>query len=301
MSIVKPLSPPDQLTFLECLNNHAKLSLQERQYLENLQKGAEGEKKWETHLRKLTSNVLILYDLTLEINHTYFQIDALCIFENIILAFEIKNYQGDFHINNNQWYSSSGNEIKDPLLQVRRNESLLRQFCKKHHIRLPIEYHLVFVNPEFMIYSLPPRENIILPPQINRYIETINSTPAQLNRTHDQIAEKLLSLNLQSDVYRSKYNYNYENLRKGIWCGECREFVIRKSNTLYCKKCETKETCHSGVLRGISQLKILFPNVKLTTHLVHDWTGKIVSNVTIQRILKQNFEKVSGSKNTFYI
>lgn len=27
----------------------------------------------------------------------------------------------------------------------------------KHHRRLPIEYHLVFVNPEFMIYSLPPR------------------------------------------------------------------------------------------------------------------------------------------------
>ncbi len=72
----------------------------------------------------------------------------------------------------------------------------------KHHRRLPIEYHLVFVNPEFMIYSLPPRENIILPPQINRYIQTLNSTPAQLNRTHDQIAEKLLSLNLQSEVYR---------------------------------------------------------------------------------------------------
>ncbi|WP_307474683.1 nuclease-related domain-containing protein [Cytobacillus purgationiresistens] len=300
--IVKPRSPAPQLTFMECLNNHLDLSLKEKQYLENLRKGEVGERAWEKQLNTLSAEVLILYDLTLEINHTLFQIDALCIFQNEIIAFEVKNYQGEFHIKNNLWYSSSLNEIKNPLLQVRRNESLLRQIAKRHKIRLPIKYPLIFVHPEFMLYEIPPNENIILIPQIRRFIETLNKKPSILNKSHHQIAEMLISMNIQRDDYSLKFNYCFEGMRKGIWCNKCNGKIVRwgKSN-LFCEQCQTEESIATGVLRSIQNLKILFPSQKISTALVHEWCGELASKITIQRILKRDLNKMGGSKNIYYV
>ncbi|MDQ0270557.1 nuclease-related domain-containing protein [Cytobacillus purgationiresistens] len=190
--ILKPLIDSVDFSLMQYLNKRLIMPPQKKQYLENLTKGAEGERHWEGWLNQLSNESIILYDLTLEYKHTIFQIDALCIFQKTIIAFEVKNYEGDFYINGDIWSSASGSEIKNPLLQVQRSESLLRPLLKTLNIQLPIEYYLVFVHPDFMLYQAPPHKKMIFPQQINRYIRHLNNIPSKMSRAHRDIAEHFI-------------------------------------------------------------------------------------------------------------
>ncbi|MEH7418934.1 nuclease-related domain-containing protein [Neobacillus drentensis] len=80
---------------------------------------------------KLTPPNYLLNDLLLESNDSKFQIDSLMIRQEPLLLFEVKNYKGDFNYENGRFYSLASNkEIKNPLLQLERCESLLRQLLQ---------------------------------------------------------------------------------------------------------------------------------------------------------------------------
>ncbi|MDQ0273306.1 nuclease-related domain-containing protein [Cytobacillus purgationiresistens] len=269
--------------------------------MENLKKGEEGEERWESFLNTLSNDVLILYDLTLEHNYTTFQIDALCIFQQTIMAFEVKNYEGDFQIKDDLWFNSSGNEIKNPLLQVKRSESLLRQLCKQFNNHLTIEFHLLFIHPDFMLYQAPSDQPIIFQQQINRFIYQINNTTSSLNKKHHELANQLVTLDRNSTGYERKISYKYAELQKGIWCRNCAGQHINRKKILHCVQCESREDFNNCVLRHVNELKTLFPDYRITTRLVYDWCGGVVSKCTIQRVLCRNFKKIGGSKNIYYV
>jgi Nuclease-related domain len=123
--LFKPLYEPVELKLLRFLNSRMNLAAKEKQYFFNLEKGYEGERKLAALLEHLSIDLIILNDLLLEHNNSIFQIDTLLISQNTIYLFEVKNYEGDFYIDAEIWYKKSGNEIKNPLLQLKRSESLL--------------------------------------------------------------------------------------------------------------------------------------------------------------------------------
>ncbi|MEK5427706.1 nuclease-related domain-containing protein [Cytobacillus sp. FSL W7-1323] len=71
------------------------------------EKGADGEIRWTTLLSELPDDIPILYDLNLEINQSIIQLDALCILQNKIVIFEIKNFSGNYTLVGDQWLSPS--------------------------------------------------------------------------------------------------------------------------------------------------------------------------------------------------
>jgi hypothetical protein len=160
------------------------LSTKEKQYYINLEKGYEGEKKFEKLLENQLRDFLILSDLLLEKNNTVFQIDSTLIFQKKIHLFEVKNYEGDFYIEKDIWYSRSGTEINNPLEQLKRSESLFRRLLQDLRLTLPVEAHLIFINPEFTLYQAPMNLPIILPTQLNHFIKKINMTSSKLNGSH---------------------------------------------------------------------------------------------------------------------
>jgi hypothetical protein len=169
--LLNPCSETKELLILRSLNSRLNLSTKEKQYYINLEKGYEGEKKFEKLLENQLSDFLILSDLLLEKNNTVFQIDSTLIFQKKIHLFEVKNYEGDFYIEKDIWYSRSGTEINNPLEQLKRSESLFRRLLQDLRLTLPVEAHLIFINPEFTLYQAPMNLPIILPTQLNHFIK----------------------------------------------------------------------------------------------------------------------------------
>ncbi|QQZ10345.1 nuclease-related domain-containing protein [Heyndrickxia vini] len=176
-------------------------------------------------MESITIESLLLNDLLFEHNNTYFQIDSLLILQEIIHLFEVKNYEHDYYIEKEKWYTFTGKEIKNPLLQLNRNASLLRRILHDLGIYLPIKEHLVFVNPDFYLYQVPINLPIIFPSQIERFIININKKPSNLTNHHTKIANQLLSLHLSESPFMRLPNYSFEQLKKGIICCKCRSFI----------------------------------------------------------------------------
>jgi hypothetical protein len=140
-----------ELKIMRSLNVRMKLETKEENYYLNLEKGYEGEQKFDKWTENFSDNCLVLNDLLLEYNNTIFQIDSLIISSNTIYLFEVKNYEGDFFIEADRWYSLSKTEIKNPLHQLQRNESLFRRLLQDLGFNISIEPYPIFVNPEFQL------------------------------------------------------------------------------------------------------------------------------------------------------
>src|SRR5699024_5059442 len=92
-------TPTNELHILNRLNPRMTFSTHDQHHYENLLKGYKGERQFYHLLRdELSTTCIVLYDLLLEYNHTYFQIDCLIIYSDTIILFEVKNYEGDFYI-----------------------------------------------------------------------------------------------------------------------------------------------------------------------------------------------------------
>ncbi|MEH7082851.1 nuclease-related domain-containing protein [Neobacillus drentensis] len=297
----KPRIESDEIKILRSLNLRMKLASKEKQRYHNLVKGYEGEVMFDALTEKLQCPSYILNDLLLETNNGKCQLDSTVIFQEKINLFEVKNYEGDFYFEGNRFYALPKKEYKNPLLQLQRSESLLRQLLEALGYRIPIESYVVFINPQFTCYQAPLNAPIIYPNQLNRFMSKLNMLSSNLTNRHMKLAEKLASLHLIELPYNRLPPYKYDQLRKGLLCKICYSFLLYvKGCKVICKKCGCEELVDSAVLRGVQEIKLLFPDLKITTILVQEWCSVVDSKKTIRRILKQNYS-VEGKKEFSFI
>jgi hypothetical protein len=268
----------------------------------NLDKGYQGEIMFDDWVEEVSNdNNLILHDLLLEYKNTIFQIDSLLLISNTIHLFEVKNYKGDYVIEGEKWYSLSRKEIKNPLLQLKRTESLLRQLLQEHGFDFSIEAYVVFINPEFQLYLATANHPIVFPSQLRRFMEKLKSKSAVLKASHKKLANQLLSLHVEVSPYTRMPEYQYADLEKGILCPACQKFYTFNRPYLYCDGCGGKEFLEPAVLRSIEELILLFPEIKITTKTIQDWC-KIIKNIkTIRKILTKNYKRIRHGKASYYI
>jgi hypothetical protein len=292
---------PLKLEIFESLNTRMNLLSQDKQNYINLKKGFEGEVMFDSLTEKLNCDCYILNDLRLMFNNSVFQIDTLIIFQKIIRVFEVKNYEGDFFYEEDKLYIKNKTEIKDPLLQLKRSESLLRQLFQRLGYSIPIEGSVIFINPEFTLYQAPLDAPIIFPTQLNRYMKKLYTTPSKLNGMHERLADRLVSLHIEESPYERLPAYDYPRLKKGFTCKVCHSFfIIVVGNKCICGQCNHEEHVDSAVLRHVREFKLLFPDRKVTTNGIFEWCGGIDSKKRINRILVKNFKSVGAGQWTFY-
>ncbi|SEN90729.1 Nuclease-related domain-containing protein [Amphibacillus marinus] len=80
------------------------MSLEQLNYLEHLQLGYEGEVQLGQAIQQSKVNGVYLQDLLISINQTEVQIDALIVKNQQLYVLEVKNYQGDYYLENDCWY-----------------------------------------------------------------------------------------------------------------------------------------------------------------------------------------------------
>ncbi|CAG9608973.1 nuclease-related domain-containing protein [Pseudoneobacillus rhizosphaerae] len=299
---LKHRSEPLELRIMRYLYLRMRLSSKEVNRYFNLVKGYIGEQKFDVWLESLSNGWIILNDLLLEINNTIFQIDSLLFSERSIYLIEVKNFEGDFYIENERWYTLAGKEIKNPLDQLDKNESLLRQLLQELGISASIKPYLIFVNPDFHLYQASMNLPIIYPTQLNRFFKRLNEEPPFLEREQLKIAEKLMSLHLKDNPYSRIPFYNYDQLKKGTFCYSCHSFDVELlGNKIVCNKCYCHEDVEAAILRIVEEITILFKDQKITTNVVQEWCGVIGSKKTIRRVLMKNFRQMSHGMHSYYI
>lgn len=297
----KNRTEPKKLKILRSLNTRKELDPEEKRYYLSQEKGYEGEIKFDLMTEKLESGLLILNDLLLSVNNTKFQIDSVILSPEKIYSCEVKNFEGDYEYKFGRLHIKNGLEIKDPLKQVERSESLLRQYLQKLGISIPIEPYLVYINPEFTLYQAPLNDTIIFPTQINRFMKKFNMLPGKINERHMKLAQRFAADHIIESPYDQIQPYNYNGLRKGLTCCLCHSFSITVGEkNMICNVCEYEEKIETAVIRHVEELKLLFPDLKITTRVVHDWCQVDICEKRIRRILISNYEAVGMKNYRFY-
>ncbi|MFT9596347.1 nuclease-related domain-containing protein [Mesobacillus sp.] len=280
----------EELRVLKALNSRMDLLEKEKQYYSNLQKGFDGEVMFDGYLQRIVIQSLILNDLLLEQNHSHFQIDSLMISQSLTYLFEVKNFEGEYYFDGDTFKKINGTEVKNPLLQLERNLSLLRQLFNYIGFKISIEPYLVFVNPDFTLYNAPLNRRIILPTNLNRFIHQLNNNKSALNNQHSRLSEQLLSSHLTKSPFTKVPKYEYSQLRKGLFCHSCGTVLEEYSGRVFmCNNCSVKENTKSALIRSVKEFNLLYPLEKLSTNIVYEWCGGVFPKKTIRQVMKENF------------
>ncbi|QOR66273.1 NERD domain-containing protein [Cytobacillus suaedae] len=297
----KQRTETQELQVLNYLNLRMKLPEQYSQHHYNLKKGYDGEIMFDALTEGLSCECLILNDLLLKSNNTMFQIDSLIITSETVYIFEVKNYEGDYYSESDRIYKQNKSEITNPLNQLIRSESLLRQLFHTLGYKSSIDASIVFINPEFTLYQAPQDKPFILPTQISRFMRKLNSIPSKIATQHKIVADKLISLHIKESPYTQLPSYDFDQLRKGIICMLCNTLSVSvKGQKCVCLECGYEELVEDAVMRSVEEFKLLFPSEKITTNIVYEWCKVLASKKRIQKILDKNYKIVGVSRWSYY-
>lgn len=300
--IVKERGVPVELEVLRCLKNRMEFTEKEKMYHINLEKGYAGEIKFDTMTKNLLANCLIVKDLTLEVSNNVFQIDSLMIFKDMICVFEVKNYEDNFYIESNKWYSlPSRIEINNPILQIDRSETLLRKYLQIHRFSIPIESKLVFVNPTFTLYQAPMDLPLVFPTQLKHLQSTLESKRGALTPQHTKLAKQMCDDHMVTSRFLRLPNYSYESLKKGMECRSCGEFYTNWGESiLHCKSCGNNETIALAFIRSVKAYKLLFQQRKITSREIFEWCKIIPSQKATRYLLNKYFKPIGQGRSKSY-
>ncbi|WML46983.1 nuclease-related domain-containing protein [Neobacillus sp. PS3-34] len=300
--LLKGRSESDELMAMRYLNARMELTEKEKFHYLNLEKGYEGEMKFDLLAETLQEERYIINDLLLEVNNSYVQIDSLIISQGVIHLFDIKNFEGDCYLESDKLYAvATGREYKNPVDQLKRSGTLFRQLLqnlKQNHL---VESSVIFINHEFTLYQSPMNQPIILPTQVTRFLNNLNKTQSKLNDGHKKLAQKLISLHQTKNPFTVFPEYNYDQLQKGIYCKTCNSFQLSiKNNDFVCGKCGRHEKIKLAILRNVKEFKLLFPDRKITTQNIYEWCKVDLNKRTFCRILKKNYTAFGNTRDTYY-
>ncbi|OHR64337.1 hypothetical protein HMPREF3291_15295 [Bacillus sp. HMSC76G11] len=275
------------------LNSRLELNAEEANHYFNLEKGFEGEKKFEIWLKQNRGSGIILSDLLLQTNHTTYQIDSLYLTPQKLYLFEVKNFEGDYHLEKEKWLTSVKKEVKNPLLQLKRNDTLFRILMQEHHFQFPVEAFLVFINPQFHLYHAPSSHPIVFHSQLNRFAKTLKkNNEGTMKGIHSKLAEKLLALHMEESPFERLPEYEYGEVGKGVICRLCGTIYTSFRNSYFhCSTCKTTEAYTPAILRAIEEFQFLFPERKLTVDQIWEWCHLVKSKKTVRKLLNNHFLK----------
>ncbi len=291
-----------KLRILRILNKRMELPEDSKQYLTSLNKGYEGEVMFDSLTKDLQCENYILNDLLLKVNNTMFQIDSLLITQHTLFPFDVKNFEGDYFCDSDKLFTKSKYEVTNPVPQLKRCETLFRQFLQTQRISFPIDSKVVYINPEFTLYQAPMNDPIILPTQVKKHLKKFDTIPSKLNDKHKRLADTLLAHHIEEFTYSQLPPYHYEEIRKGLTCEVCDSFeIFVDGRRCVCGKCGHVEKDELALLRNIEEYILLFPDRKITTIEMYNWCNGSLSMKRIHTILLKNFKAIGSHQWTYYV
>ncbi|HLR23449.1 MAG TPA: nuclease-related domain-containing protein [Pseudogracilibacillus sp.] len=294
--------PSKELIIFQCLQGRKTFSKTEEHQHYKLLKGYEGEKQFSNLLKEqLHQDHLQINDLLLNNHGTVFQLDTLLIFNQTVYLFEVKNYQGEFQLEKDYLHCyTTGKNYRNPLHQLKRSELMLTDLLSNMDMHFQVKSYLIFINHRFTLFQATRNHPIILPTQVFDFIRRLNQIPGTISPKHQQLANKLHKMHIEKLPYTRYPDYNFDQLKKGILCKNCRRHMENSRFNLYCYHCSYQERIDSGVLRHVIEFNLLFPEKIITSGIIYKWIGHYISRTTIQNILAQYMKQEKKNRYTRY-
>lgn len=319
MSIVrKERCESEELRMLRSLDRRGSLKEDDVRYLSNLEQGFEGEVAFDRWLGEwMSGECVLLGDLLLELNHSHVQLDTVLVGMRRAFLFEVKNFEGDYVLEGDRLLTRSGMVVNNPFHQVSRAESVLRKVFQQSGIQMSVDSYVVFVNPGFYLYNAGRDLPAVFHPQLPRFLAELNrglgggviagatsvssSTGGGLVQKQERAVKHLLSKHIAKSPFSNVPPYNYDGLKKGVLCPKCGRFMVLPDGKLFLVcQCGCLEKVDSAVLRCVLELRLMFPDSKVTTGLVYDWCGGVLSQKVIRRVLLRNFKQIGKTSDVWY-
>lgn len=279
------------------------LDYEMQHYLENLEKGWQGEIYFDQQLENLTCQHILLKDVRLKMDQHYFQIDSLLITGKQVIVFEIKNWGGTFDYIDNQIVSRKFNKpYKNPLEQLSRCTNNLQYLIKKWGFDFEVLGRVVFVNPSFYLYQVPPGLPFLFRPELEEWIRGLNQFRGLVDNSQQSLADWIVNHYQSVQLDRTLLpEYNWTGIQKGSPCKICYSFSTRiVGYHLFCAGCGYKEKNKDAIKRLADDFSYLFPDFNLTTDKLYQFCGECFSKKQIQRHLVVLFEQVGSKKGAYY-
>lgn len=296
MTLLNSLAVPHSLLVYETLLSRKNISPQEKQYYHRLRKGFIGEKRLEAFINAENhNNTITLYDCLFEQDSREFQVDCLLITARTIFLLEVKNYSGDYSMDNNKLYNfETKQEVYNPITQLERTEHFFKRLLYEMRINIDVRSYIVFINPEFMLYNATPRFPMIFLPQIKRFLQKINANALGLTDNTRNLADRLINRRKKKSSYERLPKYNLSELKRGLFCQRCFAQLVRENQyILSCPSCKEKNKLEDAILLAIAQFHLLFPQNKITTASIRDWCGDSFSRTYISKCLKSELNHIN--------
>lgn len=294
--------PPKELVLFDYLRGRFHFSNADKQRYQNILKGYKGEKQFSTLIQEqLQQDYLCIPDLLLEHQGTVCQFDMLLIFQQTLYLFEIKNYQGEFQIENDHLHCYTTNKnYRNPKHQLKRSELMLKDLLSGMGAHFQMKAYVVFMNPQFTLFQATRDQPIILPTQVVDFVQSLNHIPGVISKKHQQLANKLNNMHINNSPYTRYPTYTFDQMRKGIFCKKCRNCMERSRLYFYCSSCNYKENKDASVMRQIIEFSVLFPEQKIRTGIIHQWINKYITKVTLRNILVNYMHQEKNYRYTYY-
>ncbi len=114
--ILKSRTESDELLKMRSLNTRMELTYEERSHYYNLEKGYEGEVKFDRMVESLQEERYTINDLLLKVKNSHFQIDTTLVSQEVIRLLDVKNFEGDFCLERDRFFLvKTGHEYKNPI------------------------------------------------------------------------------------------------------------------------------------------------------------------------------------------
>lgn len=286
---------PLKLKQLQILKRRTILAETEEKEREKLHRGYAGELKFDKLLGAVVRelDVYHLKDFRFKIDSgatamkvasglSEVQIDNVLVAGDRIYTFEVKNFGFDLVYGAKSWYFTGGQEYKDLSMQVNRQRTSLDFLLRDGGFNCDITSHLVFVNPRQTIYNMPNLENLLVPSNTHRRLNSI----CVANR-YDQspLADYLNSRRLTKSMYDLPANVCFEELRCGVFCYQCDSVAELERVNRYkyrCNHCEHVCSTVEVVNTLIDEIKSLNQEWKCTPALLSQLSGGAVSSGCIR-------------------
>lgn len=304
MGRLDTLTPSTSLLRYEALSSRKNLSPTDKRRYSQLQKGFIGEKRLATSLQSQhCHNVVPLFNNLFESMDKDFEIDCLLLTSDTIFLLEIKNYTGNYYVENNHIYHfPSKKQIYNPVTQLDRTEFLFKRLLSDMQVTMKVRSFVVFVNHHFVLYEAPIQFPIIFPSQINSFLEKTNRNAPQLSSKVEQLANLLIRRRKVKSNYERLPSYKMEELKKGIFCMNCSIELGRSNrNKFTCVHCQQAVTAIDVVLYSTAQYHLLFPEEKITTNNIFEWCGQHFSKNFVRKILANHLIAKSTGRHTHYL
>ena len=290
---------PKELLHFRALDARSDLNMRQRKKLESLEKGYAGEVLYDSLYDEVLSHLYVFRDIYLKIENSTIQFDSLIVYDEGFIVNEIKNFQGIYSYENEQWYVRQNEISEDPIIQLKRASNNLIKFKYLYNEIFSVEGKVIFPNIEFVLETEHPTvgDYVIMRHQLRRYLFSLKNFTAG---TRTEALSKIVQNHIVENPYFD-YCADFTKLRKGVYCRSCNSFNTKKIKFHFqCRDCNHKDTIHTIIVQALSDFSILFDSHLLNRKNLWNFLDGQISYATLNRYLSKYCDYIITKNIRYY-